>query len=164
MGKSWLSDCHSNVSRKDTTHRIWLNVVIWWSTRTRPKSNDRLYFLIIECEFSLRDAQSNFTDFLRTAHHTYTYVYTIQNASNVEVEWLTLLLRIREVPVSNLGLENGYPDWGYSCFRQSLQANARMVPKIRPWPLPSTSIPIHYSHIIPHSTLYSLRYWESVAK
>jgi hypothetical protein len=25
-------------------------------------------------------------------------------------EWLTLLLRIREVPGSNLGLETGYPD------------------------------------------------------
>jgi hypothetical protein len=29
---------------------------------------------------------------------------------NVVVEWLTLLLRLLEVPVSNLGLENGNPD------------------------------------------------------
>jgi hypothetical protein len=29
---------------------------------------------------------------------------------NVVVEWLTLLLRIQQVPGSNLGLETGYPD------------------------------------------------------
>jgi hypothetical protein len=29
---------------------------------------------------------------------------------NVVVEWLTFLLRIREVPGSNLGPELGYPD------------------------------------------------------
>jgi hypothetical protein len=32
------------------------------------------------------------------------------------VEWLTLLLRIREVPGSNLGQETAYPDWGISWF------------------------------------------------
>jgi hypothetical protein len=31
-------------------------------------------------------------------------------------EWLTLLLRIREVLVSNLGLETGYPEWELSWF------------------------------------------------
>jgi hypothetical protein len=30
--------------------------------------------------------------------------------SNVVVEWLTLLLRTWEVPVSNFGPETGYPD------------------------------------------------------
>jgi predicted Zn-dependent protease len=35
---------------------------------------------------------------------------------NVVVELLTLLLRIREFPSSNLGPETGYPDWGVSCF------------------------------------------------
>jgi hypothetical protein len=35
---------------------------------------------------------------------------------NVMVEWLTLLLRIREVLLSNLGPENGYPDWRFSWF------------------------------------------------
>jgi hypothetical protein len=28
---------------------------------------------------------------------------------NVEVEWLALLLYIREIPDSNLGLKTGYP-------------------------------------------------------
>jgi hypothetical protein len=31
-------------------------------------------------------------------------------APNVVVEWLSLLLRIREVPISNFGPETGYPD------------------------------------------------------
>jgi hypothetical protein len=35
---------------------------------------------------------------------------------NVVVEWLTLLLRIRKVPASNLGPETGYPDWGFRGF------------------------------------------------
>jgi hypothetical protein len=29
---------------------------------------------------------------------------------NIVVEWLALLVRIREVPGSNLGLQTGYPD------------------------------------------------------
>jgi hypothetical protein len=33
---------------------------------------------------------------------------------NVVVEWLTPLLRIREVPGSNPGTETGYPDEGFS--------------------------------------------------
>jgi hypothetical protein len=32
-------------------------------------------------------------------------------------------------------------------FPQSLQANARIVPQIKPWPLPSTAFPVHYSLI-----------------
>jgi hypothetical protein len=34
---------------------------------------------------------------------------------NVAVQWLTLPLRIREVPDSNLGPETGYHDRGISC-------------------------------------------------
>jgi hypothetical protein len=30
------------------------------------------------------------------------------------IEWLTFLIRIREVPGSNLGPQTGYPDWGFS--------------------------------------------------
>jgi hypothetical protein len=33
---------------------------------------------------------------------------------NVMIEWLTLLLCIQEIPGSNLGLESGYPDCGFS--------------------------------------------------
>jgi hypothetical protein len=46
---------------------------------------------------------------------------------NVVVEWLTFLLRIKEIPGSNLGSETGNPD---SFFRlpQSLQANFGIIP------------------------------------
>jgi hypothetical protein len=43
-----------------------------------------------------------------------TYFNRIRNTThlwpNVLIEWLTFLLYIREVPVSNLGLEIGYPE------------------------------------------------------
>jgi hypothetical protein len=35
---------------------------------------------------------------------------------NIMVEWLALLFRIQEIPCSNLGLEWGYFDWGFSWF------------------------------------------------
>jgi hypothetical protein len=35
---------------------------------------------------------------------------------NVPVEWLTFLLRIREVPGSNHSQETGYPEQSFSCF------------------------------------------------
>jgi hypothetical protein len=67
---------------------------------------------------------------------------------NVVVEWLTLLLRIREVPGSNLDLETGYPHCDFRGFPQFLQANVRIVPQMRPRPLSSTHIPIHHLPII----------------
>jgi hypothetical protein len=44
------------------------------------------------------------------------------------IEWLTLLLRILEVPVSNLGPETGYPDRVFPDFSQYLEANSGIVP------------------------------------
>jgi hypothetical protein len=46
---------------------------------------------------------------------------------NVGVEWLAYLLRILEVPVSNLGPETSYPDFNRG-FSQFLQTNAGIVP------------------------------------
>jgi hypothetical protein len=43
------------------------------------------------------------------------------------LEWLTFLLRVRDVPGSNLGPDTGYPE----CFRgfpQPLQTNAEILP------------------------------------
>jgi hypothetical protein len=40
----------------------------------------------------------------------------LMNKPNVVVEWLTFLLRTREVPGVNIGLETGYPNWGFSWF------------------------------------------------
>jgi hypothetical protein len=47
---------------------------------------------------------------------------------NVVIEWLTLLLRILEVPGSNLGPGDRLSCFSFSLFPQSLQANAGMVP------------------------------------
>jgi hypothetical protein len=40
----------------------------------------------------------------------YIDIQYITLAPNVLVKWLTFLLRIQEVPASNLGPETGYPD------------------------------------------------------
>jgi hypothetical protein len=45
----------------------------------------------------------------------------------VMVEQLIFLLRIWEVPGSNLGLETCYPHRGFCGFPQSLQANSGIV-------------------------------------
>jgi hypothetical protein len=45
------------------------------------------------------------------------------------VEWLTFLLRIREVLCSNLGLETGYSEV-FRGFPQYLQANAGIEPML----------------------------------
>jgi hypothetical protein len=44
-------------------------------------------------------------------------------------------------------------------FPQCLHANARIVPWIRLWPVPSTPFPFHFSLSFPH-LLYKLSYWE----
>jgi hypothetical protein len=43
-------------------------------------------------------------------------------------EWLTLLLRIREVSGSNLGPKTDYLDWYFRGFPQSLQSDSGVVP------------------------------------
>jgi hypothetical protein len=43
-------------------------------------------------------------------------VATLVIIRNVAVEWLTLFLRISEVPGSNLDPETGYPDLRFSWF------------------------------------------------
>jgi hypothetical protein len=50
------------------------------------------------------------------------------HSPNVVVEWLTLLLRIRKVPSSNLGTETGYLDYSFRRFPQSIQGNDGIVP------------------------------------
>jgi hypothetical protein len=42
-------------------------------------------------------------------NHLDSGLHFFRTLPNVVVEWLTLLLSIREVPASNLGLESGYP-------------------------------------------------------
>jgi hypothetical protein len=77
--------------------------------------------------------------------YVYVYIYINKNTPNVVIEWLVLLLRIWKVTGSNIASES----WLRFCgFPQSFQANARIVPEMRPRPLPSISFPIHYSLII----------------
>jgi hypothetical protein len=47
-------------------------------------------------------------------------------APNVVVEWLTSLLRIQKVPVSNFDHETGYPE-GFRGFSQPLRINAGII-------------------------------------
>jgi hypothetical protein len=61
------------------------------------------------------------------------------------VQQLPLLLRIRRVPASNLSPETDYPDWGFSSFSSITPSKCRVVPEIRPRPLPSTPFLIHHS-------------------
>jgi hypothetical protein len=42
-----------------------------------------------------------------------------------------------------------YPDRGFHGFSESFQAISRIVPQMRPWPLPSTSFPIHLLIVLP---------------
>jgi hypothetical protein len=52
------------------------------------------------------------------------YLLYYRRLLNFVVEWLALLLRIREVPASNLGSETGYPDYGFSLFSSVPQGNS----------------------------------------
>jgi hypothetical protein len=52
---------------------------------------------------------------------------------------LTLLLRIREVTGSNLGLETGSPDWGFSCFSS--------VPPSKSW---DSAFKLGHDRFLPH--------------
>jgi hypothetical protein len=54
-----------------------------------------------------------------------------------------LLLRILEIPASNLGPETGYLDWGFLYFSSAPSDKFRNIPIIRPRLLPSISFPIH---------------------
>jgi hypothetical protein len=52
---------------------------------------------------------------------------------------LPLLLRIREIPRSNLVPETGILSNVFRGFTQSLEANTVIVPEVRAWPLLSIS-------------------------
>jgi hypothetical protein len=65
----------------------------------------------------------------------------------VVLEWWTVLLRIREVPGSNFGLDTGFPDWDFCSNPQTHYVNAWIEPWIKPRPLPSISLPVHHSLI-----------------
>jgi hypothetical protein len=84
---------------------------------------------------------------------------------NVVVKWLTLVLRIREVPGSNLGQQTGYPDWSFSwfpsvspgkCCNMYLQlGHDRFLPN-------PFQVIIHVSYIRRYS--FSFSYWNNIVK
>jgi hypothetical protein len=54
----------------------------------------------------------------RQMHQHKTDRLTPDPTTSVALEWLTILLRIRETPASNLGLETGNPDlWFYHSYQ-----------------------------------------------
>jgi hypothetical protein len=65
---------------------------------------------------------------------------------NVVVEWLTLLIHIREVPGSNIGPETVYPEV-FRCFSQTSRKILEEKFKIRALLLPSNFFTIHHSLI-----------------
>jgi hypothetical protein len=79
---------------------------------------------------------------------------------NVVVEWLTLLLRIREVPGSNFGPLTGYPGLYFSWFLSAPLGECRVSASKLGY---GRFLP-NYFHFITHhpfhSTLYSLSFWK----
>jgi hypothetical protein len=67
---------------------------------------------------------------------------------NIVVEWLTFLLRIREVSGSNLGPQTGYPNYGFRGFSSLSKRILGWYLQIWPQPLPSKSFPIHHALVI----------------
>jgi hypothetical protein len=63
---------------------------------------------------------------------------------NVVVEWLTLL-RIREVPRSDLGPEDDYPEWEVSWHSSVTPGKSRDNALNQVMIASSTSFPIHHS-------------------
>jgi hypothetical protein len=74
----------------------------------------------------------------------------------VAVEWLILLLHVREILGSNLGPETGSSRRGFLGFPQSFHSNTGIVPSVKPQPLPSISLPMYYLSCRP--MLYSPSY------
>jgi hypothetical protein len=83
---------------------------------------------------------------------------------NVVLEWLTLLLRIREIPGPNLGTETGYTDWFLWFFSDPPGKCQDITLKLFHDLFLANSLSFNLHLSLSHSTLYSLRYWRSVAK
>ena len=83
-------------------------------------------------------------------HGKVQYVYNRTNAINITVKWLPQLLRIYEVPGSNLGPETGFQD--VTCFHQALHTQMLgQYPKKRYTITTCFRIISNYSFVIPSS-------------
>jgi hypothetical protein len=72
----------------------------------------------------------------------------LASRSDFVAEWLQILLRSRDVPSSNLGLEIYYVQWGFRNLSQSHHIQFSIVHSNRPRPLPSTPFSLHDWQII----------------
>jgi hypothetical protein len=85
--------------------------------------------------------------------------------SNIVVKRLTLLLRIREVSSSNIGLDTSYSDWSFHRFFSALAGKCR-----------DSTLQLGHDHFLQHLfqliihlwplhlKLYSPSHWKSVIK
>jgi hypothetical protein len=90
-------------------------------------------------------------------------LYWSAHIPNVVVEWFTLLLRVQEVPGSNLDPETGYPDWGFSWFSSVHAGECRgSTLKLGHDRFLPNSIKFIIYFSLFHSTLYSPIYWKSL--
>jgi hypothetical protein len=81
-------------------------------------------------------------------------------ATNVVVEWLTLLVRIREIKGSNPGPSTGYPNaFSWSFLPRKMSGQYLKFSHDRFFHILSKSSFTHSSFL---STLYSLSYWKCV--
>jgi hypothetical protein len=70
-------------------------------------------------------------------------IIIIMNLPNFSVEWLALL-RVREVPGSNIGSDTGYPDRCFSLFSSVLQ--------VKRWDSSPWYIKLGHCSFLPHSS------------
>jgi hypothetical protein len=62
----------------------------------------------------------------------------------MSAQMITPVIFIRKVTSSNFGQDTNYLTEGFHSFSKSLEANVGIVLYIRPRPLPSISLTIHY--------------------
>jgi hypothetical protein len=81
------------------------------------------YFNLLQLKSSVKICYFPHPEFPRG-----TCVSLEQITPNVAAEWLTLLLRIREIPGSELVTRPAVLTTVFRCFPQSLQVHSRIVP------------------------------------
>jgi hypothetical protein len=128
-----------------------------------------LYVPLMSCKFMLSRStlmlgRVQFIDFVIMSFSRAFYYFIFSTAVEMVtfIVSITMTRSIRKVLGSNLGPENGHPDWGFSRFFSVLLGECRDCTlklghdSFLPNPLQCI---IHLSF---HSTLYGLSYWKSI--
>lgn len=96
------------------------------------------------CVYCVPYIQSPFLVYSGWNHpHRAIWCHKEQAVETQSITTTTLQLDLR-VPGLNVNKDTNYPDLVFHNFPKYLQANAEAVPKRRPWPLPSKSIPTYH--------------------